>query len=84
MVLLVVGTSKQHVAYDYAKQIANGLGNASEFVTRTLREFLLDSKELSQGWLDDLSYCHLLNETICEVSQVSSRFIPSIVFRDRS
>ena len=64
------GTSKQHVAYDYAKRISSGMSSASAFVTQSLRELLLDDDSLSQGLLDNLSYCHLLNETICPVSQV--------------
>eukprot|EP00804_Cyclotella_cryptica_P028863 CCRYP_008452-RC/>CCRYP_008452-RC protein AED:0.03 eAED:0.03 QI:1630/1/1/1/1/0.85/7/216/858 len=68
----VAGTSKQHVAYDYAKRIASGMSSASSFVTRTVRELLLDTDALSQGLLDNLSYCPLLNETICDLSQAAS------------
>lgn len=67
----VAGTSKQHVAYDYAKQISEGLGRGVSFVTQALRELFLEGGALSEGLLENLSYCHLLNETICEVSQVS-------------
>ena len=64
----VSGTSKQHVAYDYAKQISKGINSASVFATQALRELLLDT---SAHGLENLSYCHLLNETTCDVSQVS-------------
>eukprot|EP00584_Thalassiosira_punctigera_P024560 CAMPEP_0172549416 /NCGR_PEP_ID=MMETSP1067-20121228/18519_1 /TAXON_ID=265564 ORGANISM="Thalassiosira punctigera, Strain Tpunct2005C2" /NCGR_SAMPLE_ID=MMETSP1067 /ASSEMBLY_ACC=CAM_ASM_000444 /LENGTH=1149 /DNA_ID=CAMNT_0013336807 /DNA_START=119 /DNA_END=3568 /DNA_ORIENTATION=+ len=68
----VSGTSKQHVAYDYAKRITEGMNEANSFVTGWLRELLLDpTSEMVE--LDDLSYCHLLNETICEVSQGTSQ-----------
>lgn len=60
----VSGTSKQHVAYDYAKRIADGMKNASAFVTDALRAMLVDSSAIS------FSYCHLLNETVCDISQV--------------
>jgi hypothetical protein len=62
----VSGTSKQHVAYDYAKRIADGMKNASAFVTDALRAMLVDSSAIS------FSYCHLLNETVCDISQVAS------------
>ena len=71
----VAGTSKQHVAYDYAKQIASGMSDASVFVTSGLRDLLLDPSALSTGALENLSYCHLHNETICDVSQVSTLFM---------
>ena len=67
----VSGTSKQHVAYDYAKRIATGMTKANLFVTDALRKLLLNSND---GVLDNLSYCNLLNnETICTVSQEASR-----------
>jgi hypothetical protein len=67
----VAGTSKQHVAYDYAKRISIGISSAAAFVTQAIRELLLHKDAFSRGLLKDLSYCHLLNETVCEVSQVS-------------
>lgn len=67
----VSGTSKQHVANDYAKRISSGICSATAFVTQAIRELLLNEDALNQGLLEDLSYCHLLNETVCEVSQVS-------------
>ncbi|KAK1746267.1 lysosomal alpha-mannosidase [Skeletonema marinoi] len=66
----VSGTSKQHVAYDYAKRIAGGMNKANSFVTDALRKLLLNSNE---GVLDNLTYCLLNNETICTVSQEASR-----------
>lgn len=67
----VSGTSKQHVAYDYARMVAKGMSDASSFVADGLRGLLFDRPP---GMLENLSYCHLLNETVCEVSQVSSGF----------
>eukprot|EP00986_Skeletonema_menzelii_P007327 scaffold2854_cov140-Skeletonema_menzelii.AAC.3 len=66
----VSGTSKQHVAYDYAKRIAGGMNKANSFVTDALRKILLSSND---DVLDNLTYCNLLNETICTVSQEASR-----------
>ena len=66
----VSGTSKQHVAYDYAKRIAGGIKDASAYVTNALRKLLLDSSAVLAGAIQDISYCHLLNETVCDISQV--------------
>jgi hypothetical protein len=73
----VAGTSKQHVAYDYSKQLAKGVEDANAFVTDGLRMLLLGSHRSPAPYraaaniLENLKYCHLLNETICDVSQVS-------------
>ncbi|KAL9187321.1 hypothetical protein ACHAXT_001424 [Thalassiosira profunda] len=66
----ITGTAKQHVAYDYAKRIAKGMDDAASFVTKGLRELLLDP---SSEVLQNLSHCHLLNETVCGVSQDASK-----------
>lgn len=63
----ITGTAKQHVAYDYAKRIAVGVSDASRFVTDSLMALFTDT---SSGMLENLSYCHLLNETVCKISQV--------------
>jgi len=61
----VSGTSKQHVAYDYAKQIQAGINDAVNVVVETLRRyFVADESDLS-----DLAFCQLRNETICNVTQ---------------
>ena len=67
----VTGTSKQHVAYDYAKRIAEGMSDACSLASNGLRELLFGPQS---EMLENLSCCHLLNETICDVSQVS--YIP--------
>jgi len=67
----VAGTSKQHVAYDYAKRIAEGMSDTASFATESLRTLLFGPQS---GWLENLSYCRMLNETRCDVSQVSTSF----------
>jgi hypothetical protein len=57
----VSGTAKQHVADDYSKRLAAGMESASGFLIQTLRQGMLD--------LENLMYCPLLNETVCEVSE---------------
>jgi alpha-mannosidase len=66
----VSGTAKQHVANDYAKRLQAGMDAASGCLIRKVRR-LLHIPSNSSDFLSDLSYCQLLNETICEVSQVS-------------
>lgn len=60
----VSGTSKQHVAYDYALRLDKGMAQAAAHVARLLGERL--------GFTGDappLEMCKLLNESICEASQ---------------
>jgi len=68
----VSGTSKQHVAYDYARRMHSGLGRAAKFVVRTVKRSLLQDNDVDH-YLQDMSYCALLNESVCEVSQVRPR-----------
>ena len=66
----VSGTSKQHVAYDYAKELASGMAKANAVVADLLRKLLVNSNEVA---LDNLNYCNTLkNETICTPSQEAS------------
>jgi len=65
----VSGTSKQHVAYDYAKLVQAGINDLVPCTIRKLKRMLLgDEDDASQKYLKDLTYCPLLNETKCEVS----------------
>lgn len=63
----VSGTGKQHVADDYSKRLQAGLNQAADYVIQRLKENLLDEPNDA---LQDLSYCQLLNETVCEVAEV--------------
>lgn len=72
----ISGTAKQHVANDYSKKLSDGMSVASLHVIQTLKRLMLlpgdpsearDSKPLP---LDNLSYCPLMNETVCQVSVV--------------
>jgi hypothetical protein len=66
----VSGTAKQHVANDYAKRLQAGIDASSGCMIHKVRGLLHIPLDASD-FLSDLSYCQLLNETICEVSQVS-------------
>ena len=69
----VSGTSKQHVAYDYAKRVQSGINNVVSTCTipKLKRIFLRSGNATdNDNYLTDLSYCQLLNETICDVSKV--------------
>jgi len=61
----VSGTSKQHVAYDYAKTIQAAIDGASKFAANIIK------KRLSP-YLSNLSYCQQRNISICEVSQAAT------------
>ena len=66
----VSGTAKQHVANDYSKRLQAGINKAASYVEQKLKRLLVNASDGSNV-LDNISYCQLLNETICEVSQVS-------------
>ena len=65
----VSGTAKQHVADDYSRRLQVGIDEAAQTVTQKLRKMLLDLTP-NNSTLENLSYCQLLNESICEVSEV--------------
>lgn len=58
----VSGTSKQHVAYDYAKKVQSGINEAASFITNVMK--------MKYTGLSDIDFCQLRNESICEMSQV--------------
>jgi len=62
----VSGTGKQHVADDYSKKLQTGIDAVSSLVTEKLKAAFLN---VSNSTLDNLSFCLLLNETICEISE---------------
>ena len=66
----VSGTAKQHVTNDYSKRLQGGINTAASFVQDKLRKLLANDSHV----LDNLSFCQLLNETICAVSQVRKNF----------
>ena len=63
----VTGTSKQHVANDYAKQVQSGIDNAASFVSEVIKRVL---NNFGGNEFTDVTFCQLLNESICELSQV--------------
>jgi hypothetical protein len=65
----VSGTSKQHVAYDYAKRVQAGINAVVPCMIRKMKRLLMGNKtESPKNYLQDFSYCQLLNETKCDVS----------------
>lgn len=62
----ISGTGKQHVADDYSKRLQAGLNQASDHMTKALKDLMLSTNSSS---LTDLMYCQLLNETKCAVSE---------------
>jgi alpha-mannosidase len=80
----VSGTAKQHVADDYSKRVQAGMNTASDFVAEKLKTIMLNASDTA---LTDLSYCQLLNETICDVSEVCRPFLGGVfpwLYFDRS
>jgi hypothetical protein len=73
----VSGTAKQHVADDYSKRVQAGVNTASDYVAAKLKTIMLNASDTA---LTDLSYCQLLNETICDVSEVCTYVFLGDVF----
>jgi len=71
----VSGTAKQHVADDYSKRLQAGLDAAAKFVASKLRQTMVGSDHD----LEDFAYCQLVNETVCQVSEVSIRNLMNAV-----
>lgn len=65
----VSGTAKQHVSNDYSKRVQAGINTALDYVTKKLKRVLAQDTEALHA-LDNLSFCQLLNETICDLTQV--------------
>jgi alpha-mannosidase len=63
----VSGTAKQHVADDYSKRLQTGLNAAADFVVSAIKHLMLDKPKED---LQNLMFCQLLNETLCETSEV--------------
>jgi hypothetical protein len=68
----VSGTARQHVANDYAKRVQDGLDRVETCTVRKLKRIFLGAN--ASDFLTDLSYCQLLNETTCAVSQVRKNY----------
>jgi len=69
----VSGTSKQHVAFDYAKRLDIGFKKAASYVSGVLARSLL--KDDPQGDAQaSFQVCQDLNETVCEISSTSDDF----------
>ena len=65
----VAGTSKQHVAYDYAQRLGRGLDAADAMVNSALAMMVGGADELS------FSSCPLLNVSICSTQQSLPRLL---------
>lgn len=66
----VTGTSKQHVANDYAKQLQSGIDNAASFVSKVIKRMF---NNVEGNEFTDVTFCQLLNESICELPQVCAK-----------
>lgn len=64
----VSGTSKQHVAYDYAQRMAVGRGVAEKMVNEVVSSFVGGSRP-------SFVQCSTLNETSCDFTQNTDSFI---------
>jgi len=69
----VTGTSKQHVAYDYAKRVTRGFQRASTYAAKVLGR-LLGNPDI------ELKTCPELNVSKCDISQESTLELGTDIF----
>lgn len=67
----VSGTSKQHVLYDYAKLLHQGISEATTYAGQALTALLLGQQTI-QAQHPTLEYCIELNVSRCDITQESS------------
>jgi len=67
----VTGTEKQHVCYDYARQLATAMNNTDLSISAALASQYQDSKLV---W----TQCHRINETVCSFTTNSTSFAISL------
>ncbi|XP_032121730.1 lysosomal alpha-mannosidase isoform X5 [Sapajus apella] len=66
----VTGTSRQHVADDYARQLAAGWGPCEVLLSNALARL--------RGFKERFTFCRQLNISICRLSQTAARFLVTI------
>ncbi|XP_078216791.1 lysosomal alpha-mannosidase isoform X7 [Callithrix jacchus] len=66
----VSGTSRQHVADDYARQLAAGWGPCEVLLSNALARL--------RGFKEHFTFCRQLNISICPLSQTAARFLVTI------
>ncbi|XP_010327778.2 lysosomal alpha-mannosidase isoform X5 [Saimiri boliviensis] len=66
----VSGTSRQHVADDYARQLAAGWGPCEVLLSNALARL--------RGFKEHFAFCRQLNISICPLSQTAARFLVTI------
>lgn len=66
----ISGTAKQHVANDYSRRLQAGIDTSSSRVVKYLSNLFVNASSAGRAF-KDLTFCQLVNETKCEVSQVS-------------
>lgn len=75
--MVVTGTSKQHVAYDYAERLSIGTANAIQSMIEVVQN-IIDEDDYNPPVLN---YCEYLNESNCQfiIDTIQSNQVLSIV-----
>jgi len=66
----VSGTSKEHVANDYAMKIQAGINEAAKYAANIIRSRLI--MDIQGTDISNLSYCQLRNVSVCHISQAAT------------
>lgn len=79
----VAGTEKQHVAYDYARRIHEGMTAGEAIVNDALAELVTKTgvKHMSGS---DFSQCQLMNQSICEATGSNAAGFVAVLYNSEA
>lgn len=79
----ITGTEKQHVAFDYARQLSEGFAECDIIVNAALKKLMAQStvtNEISSKRSQKVSFdsCLLLNISQCEITEKNKKFVVTV------
>lgn len=80
----ITGTEKQHVAFDYARQLSEGIAECDIIVNAALKKLTgtqpYEQNEINSRRSDKISFdsCLLLNISQCEVAEQNKKFVVTV------
>ena len=67
----VSGTAKQHVTFDYAQRLAEGINECDQVVASGLKYLMKNNPP-------KIEFCHLLNTTQCSATEDNEKFVVNV------
>ena len=72
----VSGTAKQHVTFDYAQRLSEGIAECSRVIANAYDHFVMPSNQMQKP--PRAQFCHLLNITQCNVTENNDSFVVNV------